>query len=490
MKLFTIGDSISQGFMSGAAARTDLSYSSLIANQLGIKKYQYPHWPHGGLPVNIEDLFREIERKYGANISTLEWGLAIADTIPSYLNIIERYYERGDGAANKKYREKDQFFHNVAVRGFNVSDSWLIDPKYCKHQISEKKSKNGLYSSVDDSFLRTALRVLNPQLLDEHDDKSQLDWLKYHSDNEGVENVIIWLGSNNALGTILSLSINFTEGKGQVTDKASDIFANEKGVYNLWHPKDFEADYSELLDRLDDILEGKDTKVFLGTVPLVTIAPLAKGVGETFDVKTEDTKDQKTGEDHTVTYFKYYTYFPFDEEFAFKTGINLSFTQVLHIDNCIREYNTIIKKLAEERNRKYPDRYSIIDYSAILDSLAFKRNGGVPQYKFPDHFKFQYPLPNTKYYHADTDGNLKQGGIFSLDGVHPTPIAHGLIAYETLKVMRDAGVQNIDPEALNWDQIIESDTLYQKPISIMHEIYDNTKLSEWLLGILKRNGKL
>src|SRR3712207_6958900 len=29
MKLFTIGDSISQGFMSGAAARTDLAYSTL-----------------------------------------------------------------------------------------------------------------------------------------------------------------------------------------------------------------------------------------------------------------------------------------------------------------------------------------------------------------------------------------------------------------------------------------------------------------------------
>ncbi len=32
MKLFTIGDSISQGFMSAAAARTDQCYSTILAN--------------------------------------------------------------------------------------------------------------------------------------------------------------------------------------------------------------------------------------------------------------------------------------------------------------------------------------------------------------------------------------------------------------------------------------------------------------------------
>lgn len=35
LKLFTIGDSISQGFMSLAAARTDLSYSTIVAREMG-----------------------------------------------------------------------------------------------------------------------------------------------------------------------------------------------------------------------------------------------------------------------------------------------------------------------------------------------------------------------------------------------------------------------------------------------------------------------
>ncbi|MFC3158722.1 hypothetical protein ACFOEQ_09430 [Chryseobacterium arachidis] len=222
MKLFTIGDSISHGFMSGAAAKTELCYSTLIAQQLGIKNYQYPTWPKEGMPVNIEEVFRRLEKAYGSGISTLEWVHALAKTIPAYLNEVEKYYERGKGAADQPYEGGQEYFDNVAVRGFNVSDSWLMTPKYCKKQIEANRTRNGIYSSVDNSFLRTALRVLNPQLLPEHDKKSQLDWLKYHSDKEGVENVIIWLGANNALGTIVDLKVHFTKGKGEITNAPSD----------------------------------------------------------------------------------------------------------------------------------------------------------------------------------------------------------------------------------------------------------------------------
>lgn len=43
MKLFTMGDSVSQGFMSLAAARTDLSFSTLIAGRMKLGAgYRYP----------------------------------------------------------------------------------------------------------------------------------------------------------------------------------------------------------------------------------------------------------------------------------------------------------------------------------------------------------------------------------------------------------------------------------------------------------------
>jgi hypothetical protein len=476
MKLFTIGDSISQGFMSGAAARTDLCFSTLIAKQLKIEKYQFPVWALDGMPFNIETLFRKLEKSYGSGINTLEWVLAFANTVPHYLNEVETYYETGDGAADKKYPKREDFFHNVSVRGFNVADSWLVTPAYCLTEINKTETKNGSFSSVDKSFLRTALKVLNPQLKPEHNNKSQIEWLKFHAVNEGVENIIIWLGANNALGTILDLDINFTDGKGQETKTPSDQLE-----FNLWHPADFIEDYKTLLHKIDDAIENglnKNTKVFVVTVPLITIAPLIKGVGDIITV-----------ENGNLMYSKYYTYFPFEEEYAFKKGVNLGFNQVLHIENCIRKYNEDIVDLVMKQNLKSPNRYHIVDMCTVLNQLAFKRNGSFPKYKFPKYFDFKYPMPNTKYYHADVNGTLKQGGIFSLDGVHPSAIAHGIIAHEVLKVMQEAGVENTNPETLDWDKIFETDTLYQNPIKIMHEIYDNAKLAEMIMSHVKKLAK-
>jgi hypothetical protein len=118
IKLFTIGDSISQGFMSGAAARTDLAFSTLIADVLKTKVYNYPKWKLGGLPLNLEELLRKLEDAYGSEINTSEWILALAMTIPRYVDEVEDYYERGPGAAGEPYKEGKvafEFFHNVAV---------------------------------------------------------------------------------------------------------------------------------------------------------------------------------------------------------------------------------------------------------------------------------------------------------------------------------------------------------------------------------------
>jgi hypothetical protein len=68
LKLFTIGDGVSQGFMSAAAARTDLTYSTLIVRSMDLKltgEYRYPNWEFDGLPLNLERAFREPNRSAG-----------------------------------------------------------------------------------------------------------------------------------------------------------------------------------------------------------------------------------------------------------------------------------------------------------------------------------------------------------------------------------------------------------------------------------------
>jgi hypothetical protein len=118
-----------------------------------------------------------------------------------------------------------------------------------------------------------------------------------------------------------------------------------------------------------------------------------------------------------------------------------------------------------------------------MQKLAWKRNSGNPPYKFPPYFDFKYPQVNTKYYHVNAEGQLTQGGLFSLDGVHPTAIGHGLIAHEFMKVMKTAGV-NFAEQELPWARIFGDDTLYSEPITLVQWLYEHEDLAERILGLV------
>jgi hypothetical protein len=99
LKLFTIGDSVSQGFMSAAAARTDLTYSTLIARSMGLEDeddFRYPKWELDGLPMNLEGIFRRLTERYGSNIRGPEW-LTVLWTINSLIDggRVDRQYRAG-----------------------------------------------------------------------------------------------------------------------------------------------------------------------------------------------------------------------------------------------------------------------------------------------------------------------------------------------------------------------------------------------------------
>jgi hypothetical protein len=489
MKLLTIGDSISQGFMSGAAARTDLAYSTLIARSLKLsdRDYSYPNvWGAGGLPLNLENLLRQFVKKYSTDISGLEW-IGVAKTVADFIDQIEDYYERGKGSAYQTDPNGAKFYHNIAVQGFDVADSWLITPKVCREAIARvdaREAGDGFLSFPSATFYRTALKVLNPSLDPKFDQFSALEWIRYHAVSEGLENLIVWLGANNSLGTVLGLSIRQTPNDG--TDSLLALSHQDREQWNLWHPNDFTIEYTEFLNRLDDILQlnrAPNCNVFIGTIPLVTIAPLAKGVGPTTLIEV----DTDFGTQEEYIYYKYYTYF-FREEEALRNAKKgyLTLMDALYIDNCIRQYNKTIKQLVAAKNEQIGrSRYHIVDTSRALQEIAFKRNAGRVKYKFPEYFKFQYPPVNTKYYHADEQGRFKQGGLFSLDGIHPSAIGQGLIAYEFLKVMKQVGVtQQIN---LDWDAIFRSDSLYSSPIPLMHELYENDQLAELLVSWIAGN---
>jgi len=502
MKLFTIGDSISQGFMSGAAARTDLCYSTLVAQNMGLKNYNYPNWPREGIPYNIETIFRRLERRLGSDVSgPIEWARA-ASILNSYFDEIEDFYERGEGRMKGHYNE--QPFHNVAVRGFDAAYSWLITSALCEEVVSKDPGSNDdWWGKVNQPLLRTSHRVLHPNNGElPLNQNSQIDWLHYHHQKEGVENIVLWLGANNALGTVVDLEIKQTSEDGSlfshITPDQIDYKTRVEKGWNLWHPLDFEKEYAFMLDKVVTTLEDNphrvDYKVFVATVPMVTIAPITKSAGNIrSEIMVKEWPVDKTNPapmgvnalkghiDQTYSYGTHYPYFLFADTFKI-TDKHLNQAEIVHIDNVIRRYNRIIQEQVAKANERIKSpRFYLVDIGMALSEMAIKRNFAQPTYNFPDYFEYIHPKVDVRYYGTDQQGNMKSGGLFSLDGVHPTAIGQGLIAWEFLKVMEQAGVKGANPNTLPWKEIFESDTLRKNPLKITHEIYDNIQLKRFLL---------
>lgn len=483
-KLFTIGDSISQGFMSGAAANTHLSYSSLLAESLNFQDFRYMEWDERyKTKIDLERILRSLENKYGSDIKGLEW-TGVLSTINNILDQAEDYFERGDGKVGKPVDSPhiEKGFHNVAVEGMDVGDAYMVTPKICKDVISNSKGNgDGYLSATSSPFYRNAYRVLNPKGRDgesEFGDFSAVSWLKHVAENEGIENVCLWLGANNALGTVLNLEINQTPNDPQRVINAD---RESRSKWNLWHPNDFRAEYETLLNKVMDAMSFNshdDWHVFIGTVPYVTISPLAKGVGEHRKI------GDPAGTGKECLYYQYYTYFPFTLESGLKTGKYLKFRDALFIDKTIIEFNKIIKELVESKNEQLgAKRLHIVDISSSLSEMAWKRNMGNPTYKFPDELSFIYPPLDTKYYHVNRKGVIEKGGIFSLDGIHPSAIGQGLIAWEFLKAMQIARPGQMDDISLDWQKIINSDSLRNRPIKLMEELYEHDGIIKFLGGI-------
>jgi hypothetical protein len=80
-----------------------------------------------------------------------------------------------------------------------------------------------------------------------------------------------------------------------------------------------------------------------------------------------------------------------------------------------------------------------------------------------------------------------QGGLFSLDCIHPTTIGYGIVAEVFLAAMQQAGIKDADPQQLNWTRVIQQDSLIQSPPQLWDDIIaaaeKNTDLWDLLLSL-------
>ena len=246
-RLVTIGDSLTEGFMSAAVYRTDLSWPAIAAYELGLgaEQFRFPtyEWPAGpgGLPLDLERFARSFERRFGARLDF--WEIVAAGLwLQNYMDRVEDFWERGAGAGH--------------TAGGLRSTTWRCTAGTCS-----TRSCSPQRSSPADSARPTGDEVLS-QLVENHQDRAAWPVLQrarqgnrgrtvleaataMSKANEGIETLVVVLGSNNALGSVVYLEPVWTpEGYADLTPE--ERLAARVGC-NVWRPSAFAADWEQLV---------------------------------------------------------------------------------------------------------------------------------------------------------------------------------------------------------------------------------------------------
>ena len=455
-RLVCLGDSITQGFQNGGIYRTDLSFPSFLAESLDPESpFTQPLFSaRTGLPLNLEMLIRALAEQFGHKIDTQQYISAANHTFRTLKNI-KTYWESG------RYEELApspvSCYHNQSVWGFTISDAWTITEKLCRTYIASGVDQKSVFSVLpDQAKYITARRVLNPTFAPSFENRTLLDNVASLADEGGIENLIVNLGANNIIGAISSLRFAYSE--------HSDLIAepNQRN-YTVYRPEHFEADFRKLAELLSGLSIGR---IVTSTIPDMSIPPVTNAIWED---RTQ----------HTGGYADYYTRFwIFDDDFNPELHPHLTREQMIELDLIVAEYNRIIVDVAEQYG------WIIVPLHRMVNALKYRNS----QHNLTDPFSLSFksalaahprsghlvndegePVFSTDYFEIDGDsGALVRGGIFSLDGMHPTTIGYGLMAELFRDVMEVAGVEFRKP--LNWNRIIEEDRLTTQPPLLLAEL--------------------
>ena len=489
-RLVTIGDSITQGFQSGAIFNTQLSYPAIIAKELGWGELRYPTYesPTDGLPLNVESLAYDLEKQFGSNINPLEF-VGVALFLRKYLDINENYWERGDGSL---FPIQQGINHNLAVYGWDVRNTISRNADICIKTLKNNPAKDDyLRLIVENHNDRAAIRTLNSARNSNGVALSPVQAAAALGDEgteetEGIETLIVIVGGNNALGSILTFNVAWSD------TGYDDMAINDK--YTVWRPIHFKAELDELVAEVKKI---RARHVIFGTVPHITIVPFARGVNQKV----------KPGS----RYFPFYT-LPWieDKDFDSKKHPYLTGQEARAIDSAIDQYNYYITDAVRQARNEGRDWY-LFEMAGLLDRLASRRFLQDPEakpewwdevggaYQLPAELQALKPVPDSRFLLSGPNGRT-QGGLFSLDGIHPTTIGYGIIAQEVIKIMQLAGVKFYQQDGkterngeirVDFQNLIKLDSLISRPprnlLSLKDIIGGLDKNFNILSNLLKRN---
>ena len=504
-RLVAIGDSLTQGFKSGSILETNLSYPAILAWEMGLgeDEFRYPAFAgHGGLPLNIEYVLRRLDREFGEDVDWYELPLA-AFHLRRWMDEIEDYWERGPGAAPLKYSGP---YHNLAVWGFEIQDAYQLTAAMCQ-AMTEKSTDDWLRQVPEYSMFRTALRVLNPSgsQAEAHRNATQISRARQLALDGGIENLVVFLGANNVLGTVTSLQCRESAEK----DAATPNPANRRA--NFYRLEDYDVVLSRLVEEVEKLGQdgGRVERVFWGTVPPVTIPPVTRGVGGRMDGDQGLPSPYGDGDDPRWfrRYFRYYTrpWIP-EKRFDPREDPHLPGVRMMEIDHRIARYNELLQekvRLHNDRRRAAghaPD-WLLVDLHQVLERLAYRRyreDLSVP----PPPGWSPYELPEAlEALELDTrflmgrQGKRIRGGFFSLDGIHPTTAGYGLVAQEFINVMQAAGVPfywgdgktpRQPPVRVDFGRLVRLDSLMGRLPATLDDMWERLEDGDQLLDLFKR----
>ena len=442
-RLVTIGDSLTHGFQSGAIFNTGLSYPAIIAQELGwYDQFRHPSYDgYGGLPINIEYVVRELESRYGDSVGVLE-AVPAAVAVRSLMAKIEDWWERDAEDPNRF----GTINHNLAVYGWDLFDARTRTAESCRGDI-EAPTDALLKQVVQNANERAALRVLAPGPGGQ-EKRTLVGSATELGRDGGIETLVVMLGANNALGTVTSLKVAWSQDEGY---HDPDL----KRDYTVWRPEHFREDLAAVAAEVREI----DARhVIWSTVPHVTIAPIARGVGDKLAPGSR--------------YFAHYAR-PWVTAFDARRHSHITGDDARAIDTAIDLYNDAITEMVRDERGAGRD-WLLLDLCGLLDRLASRRYIEDPAarpnwwkpYPLPSALRALSPEPDSRFFASGPDGRTA-GGLFSLDGVHPTTVAYGLMAQETIRIMERAGVAFHDragrereqPVMVDFEELIGLDSL-------------------------------
>lgn len=464
-RLVTIGDSLTHGFQSGAIYNTDISFPAIIAWEMGWEEFRYPrYWGYGGMPFNIEMLLRHLEEQFGDKLDNIWEAAAAGYESATLMSRISKFW-REEWEHNLP---REGILHNLAVWGWDLRDALSRHAEQCRGEIDTHGS-----DYFNTANARSAWRVLETardaggRALTPFQAAAELGRQGTDTDpsGPGIETLIVCLGANNALGTIVDMGPPRWSKKGNgPLPLYKDLAA--KRAFNIWDPDHFKEEFDEVVAEVSKV---KARHVIFGTVPHVTVAPLARGVTKGGGKVAKGSR-----------YFEYYTRPHIsDEDFDPRDDKHLTAQQARAIDSAIDMYNDAIVAHVKAARQAGRDWY-VLDIAGMLDRLAARRyiedEDARPTqwqwtpYRLPKVLAELTPPVTSHFFSSGRTGRIR-GGLFALDGVHPTTVAYGLLAQEFIHIMHLAGVEfrwgNGSPRAgpveVDFQRLLKLDTLMSNP---------------------------